>query len=50
VVGGADPQQAEPVKAVHAYRSELVCPNFDLAAVREFSKTWFADPRSRSAG
>jgi hydrogenase/urease accessory protein HupE len=50
VVGGPDPAQTEPVKAVHAYRAELVCSAFDLTAVREFSKTWFADPRSKSAG
>jgi hydrogenase/urease accessory protein HupE len=49
VVGGPDPAQTEPVKAVHAYRTELVCSAFDLGAVQEFSKTWFADPRSKSA-
>jgi hypothetical protein len=50
VVGGPDPAQTAPVKAVHAYRTELVCSTFDLTAVQEFSKTWFADPRSKSAG
>jgi hydrogenase/urease accessory protein HupE len=50
VVGGPDPAQTEPVKAVHAYRTELVCSAFDLPAVQEFSKAWFADPRSKSAG
>jgi hydrogenase/urease accessory protein HupE len=50
VVGGPDPAQTEPVKAVHAYRTELVCSAFDLPAVQEFSKTWFTDPRSKSAG
>jgi hydrogenase/urease accessory protein HupE len=50
VVGGPDPAQSEPVKAVHAYRTELVCSAFDLGAVQEFSKIWFADPRSKSAG
>jgi hydrogenase/urease accessory protein HupE len=50
VVGGPDPNQAEPVRAVHAYRTELVCSTFDLTAVREFSRSWFADPRSRAPG
>jgi hydrogenase/urease accessory protein HupE len=50
VVGGADPAQTEPVKVVHAYRTELVCTAFDMGAVREFAKGWFADPRSRTGG
>lgn len=50
VVGGPDPAQTEPVKVVHAYRTEMICTAFDLPAIQNFSKTWFADPRSKSAG
>lgn len=46
VTGGADPQQSEPVKVVHAYNT-LVCTSFDLPAVKTFITGWFDDPRSK---
>jgi hydrogenase/urease accessory protein HupE len=50
VVGGPAAGQAQPVRAVHAYQSELVCSSFDMDGLRKFTKDWFADPRSKSAG
>ncbi|MGN9803060.1 HupE/UreJ family protein [Micromonospora sp. L32] len=46
VVGGAAPDQAEAVKAVHAYRT-IACDAVDVDAVRGFTREWFADPRSK---
>ncbi|RKR92921.1 hydrogenase/urease accessory protein HupE [Micromonospora pisi] len=46
VVGGADAQQTETLKAVNAYQT-VVCQDFDVPALIEFKKAWFADPRSR---
>ena len=46
VVGGPDPGQTEAVKAVHAYRT-AACDTVDIDAVRQFTRDWFADPRSR---
>lgn len=48
VVGGSLPEQAEPVRAYHAY-AQLTCQRFDLEALRSFVDGWFADPRSRAA-
>lgn len=50
VVGGSAPDQSEPVRVVHAFRTELVCASFDLPAIQQFGKDWFADPRSKPAG
>ena len=47
VVGGPDPAQTQPVKAVHAFRTELSCSGFDLPALKEFAAGWFTDPRSK---
>lgn len=47
VVGGAAPAQAEKLKATNAYDT-LKCTEFDMAALKQFSKGWFADPRSRT--
>lgn len=46
VVGGPVPGQTEAVKAVHAYNT-AVCEAVDIDAVRQFTRDWFADPRSR---
>ncbi|WP_280840557.1 HupE/UreJ family protein [Micromonospora sp. A200] len=46
VVGGAAPDQAEAVKAVHAYRT-IACDAVAVDAVRGFTREWFADPRSK---
>jgi hydrogenase/urease accessory protein HupE len=46
VVGGPAPDQAQPVKAVTAFDT-LTCEAFDLAALRQFSTSWFNDPRSQ---
>jgi hydrogenase/urease accessory protein HupE len=48
VAGGAVPGQAEAVKAVNAYTT-IVCSTFDLGAVRQFTRDWFDDPRSKPA-
>jgi hypothetical protein len=50
IVGGPEPAQAEPVKAVHAYQTELVCSSFDLAAVQQFAAGWFAGPPVEAGG
>jgi hypothetical protein len=47
VVGGADLKQTESLKAVNAYQT-VVCQDFDVPALIEFKKAWFADPRSRA--
>ena len=49
VVGGPEPTLTQPIKAVHAYQTELVCTGFDLSALRQFTTAWFADPRSKPA-
>ncbi|MEU4778284.1 HupE/UreJ family protein [Micromonospora sp. NPDC023633] len=46
VVGGSATDQTEAVKAVHAYRT-VACDTVDVEAVREFTREWFADPRSK---
>ncbi|SCL19702.1 Protein of unknown function [Micromonospora rhizosphaerae] len=46
VVGGPAPGQSEAVKAVHAYRT-VACDTVDIDAVRQFTRDWFADPRSK---
>ncbi|MFG2169739.1 DUF3105 domain-containing protein [Micromonospora chersina] len=46
VVGGPAPGQTEAVKAVHAYNT-AVCDSVDIEAVRQFTRDWFADPRSK---
>jgi hypothetical protein len=46
VVAAAVPGQTEPLKAINAYES-LTCTEFDLTALKTFTKNWFADPRSR---
>lgn len=46
VVAGAVPGQTETLKATHAYQT-ITCAEFDLPALRTFTKNWFADPRSR---
>jgi hypothetical protein len=38
VVGGPAAAHAQPVKAVHAYRTELLCTTFDLDAFRNFRR------------
>ncbi|WP_158554092.1 HupE/UreJ family protein [Micromonospora deserti] len=48
VVGGPAPGQAEAVKAVHAYNT-AVCDTVDIDAVGQFTRDWFADPRSTPA-
>ncbi|WP_433375783.1 HupE/UreJ family protein [Actinoplanes sp. CA-142083] len=49
VVGGPAAGQTQPVKAVHAFQTQLACTSFDLAALRQFAADWFADPRSKPA-
>ncbi|MEV6524545.1 HupE/UreJ family protein [Longispora sp. NPDC051575] len=46
IVAGPAPQQKEALKAVHAYNT-LTCSSYDLPALKEFSRAWFADPRSK---
>ncbi|WP_328421606.1 HupE/UreJ family protein [Micromonospora sp. NBC_00389] len=46
VVGGPAPGQTEAVKAVHAYRT-IACDTLDVDAVRQFTRDWFADSRSK---
>ncbi|MCO1598221.1 HupE/UreJ family protein [Micromonospora sp. RHAY321] len=46
VVGGPAPGQTEAVKAVHAYGT-AACDTVDVDAVRQFTRDWFADPRSK---
>ncbi|MEV0326223.1 HupE/UreJ family protein [Micromonospora echinospora] len=46
VVGGVAPGQTEAVKAVNAYRT-AACDTVDIDAVRQFTRNWFADPRSK---
>lgn len=41
------PGQVEPVRLLNAF-DMLTCTQFDLAAVRSFANSWFADPRSGS--
>jgi hydrogenase/urease accessory protein HupE len=48
VVGGPAPDQKDAFKAIHAYRT-LSCTEFDLDALRTFTREWGADPRSRRA-
>ncbi|WP_346539019.1 HupE/UreJ family protein [Micromonospora sp. DPT] len=48
IVGGPAPGQTEAVKAVHAYRT-ATCNAVDIDAVRQFTRDWFADPRSKPA-
>lgn len=49
VLAAAIADQREGVRAVNAYE-QLTCETFDLDAIDRFTKDWFADPRSRSAG
>ncbi|OJF11175.1 HupE/UreJ family protein [Couchioplanes caeruleus] len=46
VVGSAVDGQAEPIKLVNAYDT-AECTTFDLDGARQFTRTWFADPRSK---
>ncbi|GAA3016796.1 HupE/UreJ family protein [Streptosporangium longisporum] len=46
VVGGPAPDQKQPIRAINAFEM-LTCPAFDLAALRQFTNTWYADPRSQ---
>lgn len=48
IVGGPAPDQTEAVKAVHAYRT-ATCNAVDIDAIRQFTRDWFADPRSKPA-
>jgi hypothetical protein len=48
VVGGPAPSQTTAVKAVHAYNT-AACDTVDIDAVRQFTRDWFADPRSKPA-
>ncbi|GAA2224242.1 hypothetical protein GCM10010429_58510 [Micromonospora olivasterospora] len=48
VVGGALPEQTQALKAVNAYNT-VVCDEFDLDAVKQFTTAWFNDPRSKAA-
>ena len=48
VVAASAPEQPEALKAVNAYTT-LVCDSFDLAALQEFTRGWFEDPRSELA-
>jgi hydrogenase/urease accessory protein HupE len=47
VVGGPMPEQTEPVKLFQRYKT-LACTSFDLPAMKQFTKAWFEDPRSRT--
>jgi hydrogenase/urease accessory protein HupE len=47
VVAGAEPGQTAQLKAVNAYET-MTCADFDLEALKSFTKGWFADPRSRT--
>lgn len=49
VVGSAAAGQAEPIRLVNAYDT-AVCSTFDLAGARQFTRAWFADPRSKPVG
>jgi hypothetical protein len=46
VVAGAAPGQPDPLVAFHLHET-ITCASFDLAALKEFTERWFADPRSR---
>lgn len=48
VSAGARPDQLAVLTATHV-RGTLTCTVFDLPALREFTKAWFADPRSKTA-
>lgn len=46
VVGGAVIGQTDMLNASNAYKT-ITCQDFDLIALKDFTKAWFADPRSR---
>ncbi|MEO3779488.1 HupE/UreJ family protein [Micromonospora sp. B11E3] len=48
VVGGPALNQSETVKAVNAYRT-VTCDILDVDALRQFTRDWFDDPRSKPA-
>ena len=47
VVAGAEPGQTAQLKTVSAYET-MTCADFDLEALRNFTKVWIADPHSRT--
>lgn len=49
VVAGAVTGQTDVLNATHAYKT-ITCQEFDVIALKNFTKAWFADPRSRTRG
>jgi hypothetical protein len=47
VSGGARPDQGAVLTATHV-RGTLTCTAYDLPALQQFTRTWFADPRSKT--
>ncbi|WP_238012121.1 HupE/UreJ family protein [Dactylosporangium sp. AC04546] len=48
VTAGPRPDQTALLTATHV-RGTLTCTAFDLPALQQFVRTWFADPRSKTA-